>query len=101
MPVDTVGYANVISSNSPVASGLHAESEFDETQIETNPAMSLNPAMTYALLALIGCVLNFVLLIGVGIYCARNRKRDSYDDHAVNYDVDGALVTTNTNNSIR
>jgi hypothetical protein len=67
----------VLSPNdlSPVASGLRAELDVDGTAIETIPAASANPAMAYALLGLIGCLLNFALLVGVGVYCMRNKKR--------------------------
>jgi hypothetical protein len=64
-----------LNDSSPVASGLHAEPAVDGTAIETIPAASANPAMAYALLGLIGCLLNFALLVGVGVYCMRNKRR--------------------------
>lgn len=65
----------MIRSDSPVASRLEAGSAFEEADIKTIPPKSVNSSMAYALLALIGCCLNFALNIGVGVYCARNRKR--------------------------
>ena len=73
------GYPNTLyNSDGSVAQGLH--SELESSQII--PAASTNPAMMYALLALMGCLLNFSLFVGVGIFCLRNRRRYvDYSDH--------------------
>jgi hypothetical protein len=82
------------SSDSPVASGLHAESVINEADVERTPATSINPAMTYALLALIGCILNFALLIGAAVYCARDRRRHDLDYDSMVYGVTGDVHLT-------
>ena len=82
-----LGYPNYLTPNSnPVASGLHAEVVNDESE-EPHQVSSLNPAMMYALLALSGYILNFGLLIGIGMYCLRSRRRENYDDHVIDCDA--------------
>ena len=92
MVVSLTGYANVLNADNPVATGLHSESEPEAES--SSPATSVNPAMMYALLALIGCIVNFSLLIGVGVLCLRNRRQSHLTDARNSYyDNDADDVT--------
>lgn len=64
-----------------MASDLRAEHVDDGAAVETSPVISANPTSAYVLLTSMGYLINVAILVGIGVYCTRNRRQ-----YEMNYD---------------